>query len=152
VKPANGEPRVLVATPFTENYAEFSPDGRWLAYVSEESGGFDVYVTAFPSGQGKWRVSPDGGTLPRWRADGRELHYFTADGKLMAVEVSPGSASFDVGVPKVLFQTRVSRAAGYQYVVTADGSRFLINETLPLTGTPSIDIIVNWPALLGARR
>jgi eukaryotic-like serine/threonine-protein kinase len=153
VKPATGEPRPLVTSPFTENYAEFSPDGRWLAYVSEESGVSDVYVTSFPSGQGKWRVSPNGGTLPRWRADGRELYYVTLAGELMAAEVRAGGASFDVDVPTLLFPTRAARSPGYQYVVSADGSRFLINETLPLASTPSIDIIVNWPSLLkGARQ
>jgi eukaryotic-like serine/threonine-protein kinase len=153
LKPASGPPRALITSPFTENYAEFSPDGRWLAYVSEESGAAEVYVTSFPVGQGKWRVSPNGGTLPRWRADGRELYYMSLPGEIMAVPVNASGPSFEADVPTMLFPTRMSRAAGYQYIVSADGSRFLINETLPRAGTPSIEIVANWPALLnGASR
>ena len=152
MKPATGDPRPLVATPFAENYGEFSPDGRWLAYTSDESGQSDVYVTAFPSGQGKWRVSPNGGALPRWRADGRELYYLSGTNQMIVVPVRATTTSFDVDTPTTLFQTDAARAAGYQYVVTADGERFLINESLPLEGTPSISLVVNWPTLLKGPR
>jgi len=151
VKPAQGDPRPLVATPFAENYGEFSPDGRWLAYTSDESGQSDVYVTEFPSGQGKWRVSPDGGSLPRWRADGRELYYLSATNQMVAVPVRSSPTTFDVDTPTVLFQTNAPRFAGYHYVTT-DGERFLVNELLPVEGTPSISLVVNWPTLLKGLR
>jgi len=151
MKPAQGDPRPLVATPFAENYGEFSPDGRWLAYTSDESGQSDVYVTEFPSGQGKWRVSPDGGSLPRWRPDGRELYYLSATNQMVAVPVRSSPTTFDVDTPTVLFQTNAPRFAGYHYVTT-DGERFLVNELLPVEGTPSISLVVNWPTLLKGLR
>ena len=86
-----------------------SPDGRWLAYVSDESGRYEVYVQSFPGGGGKRQVSTGGGIGPRWRGDGKELFYHAPDGKLMAVPVKSG-ASFEAGAPVALFEFR----AGWQ--------------------------------------
>jgi len=93
VVPSSGarEPRPLLNTPYSEMYARISPDGRWLAYVSNEAGNQSVYVTRFPNRGPKWPVSPLGGVCPVWRADGRELFYRALDGKLMAVPIGAGT-------------------------------------------------------------
>ncbi len=134
--------------------AQVSPDGRWLAYVSTEGGRHDVYVRPFPSGDGKWLISPGGGLEPSWRRDGRELFYLAPDGSLMAVTVTTGT-TFEASPPDRLFVTKMStvRNAVFtrnQYVPSADGQRFLITQP---TGTPaSIVVVVNWPAGLERRR
>ena len=139
-------------TPFLEAQGRFSPDGRWLAYVSNESGRNEVYVRAFPSGESKRQVSSQGGIEPMWRRDGKELFYLALDRKLMTAPVSTGS-SFEAAPPVALFETRMSilLTAAYsrnQYVVSADGQRFLINQ--PRADAPSspITVVVNWPATL----
>ena len=100
------QPSPFLQTEFNERQAQFSPDGKWIAYTSDESGTRDVYVQTFPAPGGRWRVSTGGGTQPRWRRDGRELFYIAAGRKLMAADVKPG-ATFEAGVPKLLFDTRV---------------------------------------------
>jgi len=149
VKPAVPEaaPYPFIATPFGEAYGEFSPDGRWVAYVSDESGAQEVYVTAFPSGQGKTRVSSDGGLFPRWRRDGREMYYLSPDGKMMVAAVVPAASGFQVETATVLFQTSVTAGPGTPFVVSPDGQRFLINSTVPSTDPPSLSVVFNWPAL-----
>ena len=148
VTPVDGsEPAVPFArSPFNEFEARVSADGRWLSYVSDESGRVEIYVRPFPSGPGKWRVSTSGGRAPRWRSDGNELFFLTLDGKLMAVSIrSKNSFEFDVAKP--LFDARVREAnGGMDYEVTRDGQRFLINE--PLTGGISLNVITNWRAAL----
>ena len=135
----------LLQSPFDENYARFSPDGRWIAYTSDESGRAEVYVTAFPGG-GKWQVSSAGGVFPRWRGDGREIYFIGADRVLAAVPVNGTGAGLDVGRAERLFEPRLSAQPGYPYAVTADGQRFLVNvdhaPSVPLT------VVVNWTALL----
>ncbi|MCA1660594.1 MAG: hypothetical protein LC642_08695, partial [Verrucomicrobiaceae bacterium] len=93
VLPMSGDrqPFPFLQTEFNEQAAQFSPDGKWIAYSSDESGAPEVYVQTFPASGGRWRVSTDGGRQPRWRRDGRELFYITADGKLMAVDVKLGA-------------------------------------------------------------
>jgi Tol biopolymer transport system component len=155
VKPLNpdGEPIPLLATPFNESYAELSPNGRWLAYVSDESerGQGDIYVTAFPSGSGKVRVSPAGGHQPRWRRDGRELYYMTPDRMLMRVGVDATGPTFTVETPTPLFQTESDRGAGPQYIVTADGQRFLVNTEVPSGAQSTLSVVFNWQSLLKPR-
>jgi eukaryotic-like serine/threonine-protein kinase len=89
VLPLEGDrkPFPFLQTPFRENEGRFSPDGRWIAYRSNESGRPEVYVQTFPAGGGKWQVSTSGGLLPQWRGDGREVFYTSTDRKLMAVDV-----------------------------------------------------------------
>jgi eukaryotic-like serine/threonine-protein kinase len=146
-----GDPRPLIASSFNEGFAEISPDGRWLAYESDESGEEAVYVTAFPTATGKVRVHPGAGELPRWRRDGRELFYLTPDRVLMGVSVSVSGSTFEVGAPAPLFQTDADRAAGPQYVVSADGQRFLINSKVPTTERGTLSLVFNWQGLLRPR-
>jgi Tol biopolymer transport system component len=124
------KPMLFLQTQSNEQQAEFSPDGKWVAYTSDKSGKSEVYVQSFPASGGKSHVSTDGGADPRWRRDGKELFYLSPDRKLMAVPVK-GETTFEADVPKVLFQTRVPALTVYDrnsYDVTKDGQRFLINS------------------------
>src|SRR5204862_3908736 len=94
--------RPFVATPFSETDAAFSPRGRWIAYVSDESGQPEVYVAPFPSGPERWQVSKGGGSQPRWRADEKEIFYCSPDGAIMSVKIEP-QAAFKAGMPQRLF-------------------------------------------------
>ena len=126
---------------------QISPDSRWVAYASNESGRNEVYVAPFPGPGGKWQISTAGGTKPRWRHDGSEIFYLAPDGKLMVASVNGKGAGFDVGVVKQLFATRIVTFAGfYQYDVSADGQRFLINTTPEQTASAPITVVLNWTA------
>ena len=120
-------------------HANFSPDGRFIAYTSNESGRYDVYVEPLPQSDRKWLISPNGGYEPRWRADGREIYYLSEDRKLMAVSVSSGAVPF--GVPQLLFQTVVHAGVDSfrtHYVPDRDGTRFLVHTRSgePITPIP----------------
>ncbi|HYF35694.1 MAG TPA: hypothetical protein VD994_10420, partial [Prosthecobacter sp.] len=130
-----------------ETQAQFSPDGRWVAYTSTESGRPEVYVQPFPATGAKWQVSTAGGEQPRWRRDGRELFYLSADRKLMAVEVNGSSDTFQVGVPRLLFEPRVSSISGDSpYDVAADGKRFLVKVPVEETAPAPATVLLNWTA------
>ena len=148
IKRGDGEPKPFIATPFDENYATLSPDGKWMAYASDESGQYEVYVTSFPSGEGKWQISNGGASLPRWRGDGREMFYLSSDLNLFAVKVTPSAGKFDAGQPERLFQTTAVTTPGSSYDVTADGRRFIVNSTIPTGAPPSLVVVSNWPALI----
>ena len=100
-------PRVVANTPAEEVLAQFSPDGRWVAYQTNESGRFEVVVQPFPDAGGKWQVSTAGGVAPRWRADGKELYFLAPDATMMAVPVTAAGTSFEAGTPVALFPTRI---------------------------------------------
>jgi eukaryotic-like serine/threonine-protein kinase len=118
-------PHLLVDTPYTEDELHISPDGRWVAFNSDESGRFEVYVASFPEFTSKQQLSVHGGVQPQWRADGRELFYLAPDGTLMSVGVKPGG-ELVARVPATLFRTSADPTANRpQYAVTADGQRFL---------------------------
>ncbi len=127
--------------------AQFSPDGKWVAYSSNETGNWEVYVSAFPNPTSKWQVSRGGGEEPRWRRDGKELFYLSSDGKMSAVPVKVGN-SFEAGPPDTLFQTHprqpVSAMDFFSYDVTADGQRFLINTKVDEPSAPPLSIVLNW--------
>jgi Tol biopolymer transport system component len=133
VLPMTGDrkPFPFAETEFDERTGDISPDGRWMAYVSNESGSLEVYVRPFPSGPGKWQVSRDGGYEPHWRRDGKELFYVSGDRRLVAVEVKSDSAAFKVGASTPLFTARMtgieSQNAWNRYAASADGQRFLVN-------------------------
>ena len=148
ITPLDGsnKPAPFIATEFDENYARFSPDGRWVVYSSAESGRWEVYVVPFPGPGGKWQVSTAGGELPRWRGDGREIFYLASDGTLMAVAVDGRSPAFQVGQAARLFKPRIPSPIGYNYVVSADGQRFLVNVSAE-PATP-VAIIEGWQALV----
>jgi eukaryotic-like serine/threonine-protein kinase len=146
----NGEaqPFPVLRTEANEVGAALSPDGRWLAYASDESGLYEVYVQSFPKGGGKRQVSTGGGNHPRWRRDGRELFYYAADGKLMAAPVQRGE-SFEVGAAIALFEFRAGNALTSiraPYAVTADGQRFLINAVVETEPNAPLTVVVNWTA------
>jgi len=132
---------------YNESEGQFSPDGRWMAYVSDESGAPQVYVQSFPTLGGQRQVSAAGGTQPRWRRDGKELFYLAPDRKLMAVTVRTG-ATFDADAPRALFQTALDLNEVRQtYDVAPDGQRFLLNTRVD-EGAPPITVVLNWLALL----
>ncbi len=137
----------LLGTPFDERSPEFSPDGRWLAYASNESGRFEIYVQPFPGPGQKWQVSTGGGAYPRWKRDGKEIFFLKLPEKtLMAAEVKPGP-TFEVGEPKALFQTQVKWIDfGRQYDVSPDGSRFLINTLVAEGMNEPLTVVQNWTA------
>ena len=140
---APAEQRPLLQSPFNERDGVFSPDGRWIAYVSNESGRDEVYVQAFPLTDEKKMISTAGGTYPEWRNDGGELFYLAPDRKLMAVPVRGTAKTFDPGIPKALFPIPGSNA-GRVYAADADG-RFLIVKPLgDGTATTPITVVLNW--------
>ena len=145
---ASASPRAYLDSPANEVQSRISPDGRWVAYASDESGSWQVYVQSFPAPGIKRVISATGGAEPQWRRDGRELFYVAPDGTMMAVEVT-SDRELQVGAPKPLFRTSLSGdISSYRnrYAVTSDGARFLIDGSdepyVP------IDIIVNWTGLL----
>jgi serine/threonine protein kinase len=132
---------------FSESQGQFSPDGRWIAYMSAESGQPEVYVQRFPGPGDKWLVSTAGGGWPRWRADGRELFYLAPDTSVVAVPVDGRGARFDVGAGRPLFKVRLRplvRLDAYPYDVTSDGQRFLINTFAEEATSSAITLVVNW--------
>lgn len=145
---SGSKPYALVASEFEEGLGQFSPDGRWFAYVSNESGRTEVYVQSFPVSGGKWLISSGGGSQPRWRGDGKELFYIAPDKKLMSVTVNAGS-TFETTTPAVLFITQVhSYNSPNRYVVSADGQQFLVNcPAGEVTRTP-FAIVTNWASSL----
>jgi Tol biopolymer transport system component len=139
----------FLATPFNESAAKVSPDGRYVAYVSDESGRLEVYVRPFPSGFGKWLVSADGGTTPVWRRDGRELFYLDSGFRLSAVAVSTRPV-FTVGATTPLFP--FPRLTYPEFDVSADGSRFILAAVVGETPRPVIRVVQNWAAEFQARQ
>ena len=146
--PLGGErkPFSLFRTDFNETSADLSPDGRWIAYASDESGRFEVYISSFPSLEHKVKVSTDGGNFPLWSHDGKELFYIALDKKLMSVGVKAGIA-FEPGLPKELFETRISLGpGGRRYDVANDGKRFLIVTVIEADKPSPINVVLNWTA------
>ncbi len=136
----------IMQSPFEESVAAFSPDGRWLAYESNESGRNEVYVTPFPGAGGKWQVSTAGGSAPRWRSDGLELYYLAADNKLMAAAIMPKGTTLEIGAVRSLFQARPVAGPGGGYDATGDGKRFLIDAEPEQAGGEPITLVLNWTA------
>jgi Tol biopolymer transport system component/tRNA A-37 threonylcarbamoyl transferase component Bud32 len=139
------KPRVVVNTPADERRGQFSPNGRWVAYDTNESGRSEIVVQPFPEPGRKWQVSTSGGIAPRWREDGKELYFIAPDGKLMVVSVAASSTAFEAGTPAVLFPTRIvtTPTPKNQYAVSRDG-RFLINQRMEESITTPITLILNW--------
>jgi Tol biopolymer transport system component len=161
VLPLTGEkkPFPLLHTEFNESSGQFSPDGHWIAYLSDESGQNEVYVRSFsPESDeagsrtgAKWLVSDHGGFDPRWRGDGRELYYRTPNGTIMAVDVST-NPEFKAGVPRVLFQApplaQASPVPLALWDVTADGKRFLFQAMAGQVAQAPFTVVLNWTSLL----
>jgi Tol biopolymer transport system component/DNA-binding winged helix-turn-helix (wHTH) protein len=146
---ADRNPIPVLQTEFNEFEPEFSPDGKWVAYVSDRDGSPGVYLRAFPSGDREWRVSTGEGISPRWRGDGNELFYFSR-GDVMGVGVKLGPSP-ELGAPKKLFSAPISPGRFGQYSVTPDGQRFLIIEPLGPTsslGPVPLTVVLNWTSAL----
>jgi Tol biopolymer transport system component len=147
VLPLSGDrtPAPFVAGQMSTFGGQFSPDGRRVVYTSGDSGRPEVYVTDFPGPAGKWQVSTEGGQMPLWRADGREIFYYAPDGNLMAADVVTGPA-FSTGAPRALFKIRMGVSPDRQYDVSPDGKRILVavysgaGEELPAS------VVLNWNA------
>ena len=149
VLPLRGDrkPFAFAHSQSSEREGQFSPDGRWVAYSSNESARWEVYVVPFPGPGGKYQISTEGGQQPRWRRDGKELFFLSPDKKLMAVSVKAG-ATFEFREPVELFQTRAREALSseeaFTYDVSPDGQRFLINVNPERSNPPPLNIVLNW--------
>ena len=143
------KPFPIVAGQFAELNPMFSPDARFVAYQSNESGNAEIYIQTFPVPSGKWQVSTGGGTDPSWRADGKELFYRSADQKLMAVAIDAGE-TLKAGIPQPLFPARVrTGTARNKYLATKDGQRFLLVAPLGREALIPTTVVLNWNAGLG---
>jgi hypothetical protein len=128
---------------------QFSPDGRWIAYVFEDGVRKEVFVTAFPSTGTKWQISTGGGSKPRWSPEGRKLFYLSADRRLMEVEANTRAAAFESSTPKPLFQTSFSFADDrVGYAVGPGGAEFLLSSGVSTPDASALTMLVNWPSLL----
>jgi Tol biopolymer transport system component len=147
------KPYPFLQAAYNIGQGRFSLDGNWLAYVTDESGRANVYVTPFPDGKGKWQISADGGSMVRWRKDGKELYYLNATGDLMAVEVTGNGKEFSVGRPQTLFHLELktgpsrydlsSTSEQIGYDASPDGQRFIV--TAPVEGSASpVTLLTNW--------
>src|SRR5262249_22169430 len=135
---------VVANTAYDERIGQFSPDTRWIAYETNESGRFEIVVQSFPKVLSKSQISTAGGLQPRWRRDGKELYFIAPDGMLMAAAVTVHGSELEAGKPVALFQTRIVPGANpfkLQYAVSRDG-RFLINESK--SATSPITLLLNW--------
>jgi Tol biopolymer transport system component len=136
------KPYPYLQTEFSERFAKLSPNVEWLAYQSDESRRYEVYVQTFPKPGAKWQVSTNGGERPVWSRDGKELFYIGADGKMMAVEIR-GGPNFERGAPKPLFDVRLNAETGFE--VGKDG-RFLIPVQTGQAANAPMTVVVNWTA------
>jgi Tol biopolymer transport system component len=143
----DGKPFPIAQTAHGEREPAFAPDVRWIAYDSTESGRREVWVQPFPPTGARWQVSTGGGVSPRWRADGGELFYVAADGKLTSVEVTPGT-TFRWGQPRALFETMFRGGTYAPFAVSRDGRRFLMNVPPSMAEESPITVVLNWPARL----
>ena len=150
----NKTPFPVVRTRFTESYGQFSPDGNWIAYQSDDSGRVEIYVQPFPGPGTKVPISTSGGAQMRWSNDGKELFYLALDGRLMAVPLQRSSQGHALtpGQPVPLFDANVGGVvplqSGYReaWTISRDGQRFLMNTIVERASAPPITIILNWRA------
>ena len=135
--------RVVYDTPDYKFGLRFSPDGKWVAYTSNLSGEYEVYMAPFPSFTGRRQVSERGGLYPVWRKDGKELFFPTREGIVMAAEIKTGSKP-EVVTRKALFKINVTGFG--QFAVSADGQRFLVNELVAPSAMGQLTVVLNWAA------
>jgi Tol biopolymer transport system component len=148
-KPA-GQAKPYLRTPFNEDWGRFSPEPspRWVAYQSDESGRYEIYIQAFPEPRGKFRISTGGGQYPQWGPGGRELFYVSSDFKLMAVSLKLGADSVEPSTPRELFPLPAVETGWSPYDTAPDGQRFLVRAVTQQQASQPLTVIVNWPALL----
>ncbi len=146
VLPLSGDAEAypFIETDFVEYTGMISPDGRWLAYGSDESGSPEIYVTAFPERGRKWQISTNGGQSPRWRADGSEILYHSTDGTLVAVAVESRAGGLLIGEAVPLFNTGVQPFGNHFWSLSEDGERALVLETMTEMDAPNLSVVVNW--------
>ena len=135
----NGKP----LGPYQMDHATISPNGKWAAYTSDQSGRSEVYVQSFPNSDGKWQISTNGGTEPAWRKDGKELFYISGGNELIALAVKTESPAFESGVSRPLFKANVEARVRRRYQVAANGQRFLLS--VPVEVSAPITVVLNWP-------
>jgi Tol biopolymer transport system component len=146
----DAEPQPWIESDFVEYSPSFSPDGRWVAYGSNESGRWEVYVAPFPGPGRKWQVSVDGGAWPVWRGDGKEILYLWGN-RIIGVAVEDQGSGLAFAQPELIFENRwVTRNAHFR--VSADGERFLVVESAEVSDPEPITVVVNWPAAIEAQR
>jgi dipeptidyl aminopeptidase/acylaminoacyl peptidase len=148
IMPSNGPGpgRSDANTPFSESSGNFSPDGRYIVYTSDESGQTDVYVINTDGG-GKTQISTKGGLFPRWSRDGKEIFYVSVDRMLTSVDVLSGT-TFQVSAPHPLFPINVAPLGGPAYDVSPDRQRFIVAVPVPPRIPPALTIVTNWTQLL----
>jgi Tol biopolymer transport system component len=143
---------MYLRTPFNEHQGHLSADGRWMAYASDESGSWEVYVRAFPPLGSRWQISTNGGVEPRWRRDGKELFYVSPDGALMAVPLQFDDTQVQPTTPRALFKARFAVFSADMwrpvYAPAAGGHRFLVNIIAEETAPSPVTMVLNWPAAL----
>jgi Tol biopolymer transport system component len=149
------KPMAYIHGPANEGHPAFSPDGRWVAYMSDESGRAEIYVQPYPANGDKWTISTTGGVQPQWRGDGKELFFLTPVLQIAVVDINVTGERFEAGVPRPLFSSRALLTAGplspYRaYSVARDGQSFLVDEPAPeqMRRRDPLTVIVNWTALL----
>jgi Tol biopolymer transport system component len=153
VVPADGKgDAIRIPGSGSQQGGQLSPDGRFLAYMSNETGALEIYVQTWPLGGGKWQISNGGGTLPRWRGDGKELFYRNLAFEFYAVPVTL-EPRFSAGIPKLLYKRRVQgdNLASSNWTVTQDGQKFLVNAALATSQATPFTVILNWPETLTAK-
>ena len=146
---ATGARRQLTHDPSWSFGGQVSPDGRWIAYVSNESGAYQVYVQPFPATGRKWLVSTGSGSHPLWTGNGRELFYLAAEGRVMSVDVTSDSGGLTFSSPRALLRIPVRLGVPYyDYDVTSDGQRFLVLAPAAGSTPEPLSVLVNWHAAL----
>jgi eukaryotic-like serine/threonine-protein kinase len=158
IEPETAQAKPLLATGFNEVQGQFSPDGQWFAYSSDESGRFEVYLRSRAGAVAgtTLQVSSQGGLQPRWRRDGRDLFYLGLDGRLLAVSVLPGPTP-RIGTPRALFLMQIDplnpdATQFFSYAVSSDGRRFLLSAGDPADSSAPWTVITNWPAAIAGQR
>ncbi len=144
------KPFPFLQTKYMEGHGRFSPDGRWIAYESNESGNYQIYLSPFPGGGGKYQVSQGGGVQPEWNHDGSKLYYLAPVGKLMEASVKEEGSAVEIGTPREIFQEPLASSgpAGIAYSVAPDGKRFLVDKA-EQGNSPPLTLVTNWTAGMG---
>ncbi len=145
-----GQAKSYLRTPFNESWGRFSPEPspRWVAYQSDETGQWEVYIRSFPEPRGKFQISTGGGQYPQWDPGGRELFYVSLDHKLMAASLKLGTDSVEPSSPRELFPLPIVDNGFSPYDTAPDGQRFLVRAVPQQQAAKPLTVIVNWPALL----
>jgi eukaryotic-like serine/threonine-protein kinase len=144
----NARPYSFLSVPYANTSGEFSPDGRWIAFLSSQSGRPEIYVTSFPRPKGMWQVSTTGARTPRWQKDGRALYYVDPEGAILCTEVNLSTDSLSVGNTVTVTNRRIVRRYNALYDVFPDGQHFVISTVPDEILHGPVTLLNNWPALL----